>query len=482
MTCPITKNPGLVQGSLAVECVMLRNSVDLDELKNRQTFPKNNYFCYKWRIKDHFNRSIDRQQFHLNSLGANNDKSLMNDRIMQLYKSSFGTSRKDLIVDLAQEAMSFLEKRRSEKKRAEQTELMLSQATTSMVDFASNILLGFSTELNSLMGLSELFITAAEPESKKLGAGTDGGITHVVQSSFSTHTFRLAIEGRLEVINFYLVPADTMLTLNEIARHYEPLERWRSTIEANNAVTWHNDEGVLTKDVAEVICAELLRYLIAATQERLAPTEHKESADEFFFEMSAPAPWEVDIANRASADSLSGSVGATDSASRLSTSSVQINDSLGQTASPSDEVPEAIYPELDIPVKEEPAIVVVPEQFPETHPHYFQDENDGFPKVDASSYQYGFAGQSYDVGSKSMYDLPCVTQEMIAACSKNPDLMRPEPAQPAVSSVVAVKTTPSSAPAEAVADVPLPTADTKETSKKTKPSKAKARGKRRKGK
>jgi hypothetical protein len=366
---------------------MLRNSVDLDELKNRQTFPKNNYFCYKWRIKDHFNRSIDRQQFHLNSLGANNDKSLMNDRIMQLYKSSFGTSRKDLIVDLAQEAMSFLEKRRTEKKRAEQTELMLSQATTSMVDFASNILLGFSTELNSLMGLSELFITAAEPESKKLGAGTDGGITHVVQSSFSTHTFRLAIEGRLEVINFYLVPADTMLTLNEIARHYEPLERWRSTIESNNAVTWHNDEGVVTRDVAEVICAELLRYLIAATQERLAPAEQKESADEFFFEMSAPAPWEVEIASRSSVESSSGS--ASVSASSLSTSSASGSSAPVHTGGVSDQLQDAIYPELDVPVKEEPAIVVVPEQFPETHPHYFQDYSEGFPKAESATYQYG---------------------------------------------------------------------------------------------
>ncbi|HMX44985.1 MAG TPA: hypothetical protein PKC93_03500, partial [Candidatus Obscuribacter sp.] len=96
---------------------MLRNSVDLEELKNRRSFPKNNYFCYKWRIKDHFNRSIDRQIFHLRALGASNDVSLMNDRIMQLYKSSFGSSRKDLIVDLARDAMSFLDRRRSDQKR-----------------------------------------------------------------------------------------------------------------------------------------------------------------------------------------------------------------------------------------------------------------------------------------------------------------------------------------------------------------------------
>lgn len=139
---------------------MLRNSVDLEELKNRRSFPKNNYFCYKWRIKDHFNRSIDRQIFHLRALGASNDVSLVNDRIMQLYKSSFGSSRKDLIVDLARDAMSFLDRRRSDQKRQQAKELRLSTATIELVQYASNVLLGFSTELNSLMGLSELFITA----------------------------------------------------------------------------------------------------------------------------------------------------------------------------------------------------------------------------------------------------------------------------------------------------------------------------------
>lgn len=277
---------------------MLRNSVDLDELKNRQTYPKNNFFCYKWRIKDHFNRSIDRQMFHLKSLGASNDISLMNDRIMQLYKTSFGSSRKDLIVDLAQEAMSFLDKRRSQQKRVQAKEMVLSQATIELVQYAANVLLGYATELNSLMGLSELFITAAEPEARKLGMGTEGGITHVVQAGFSTSSFRLVLEGRLECINFYLVPADTLLTLNEIALNYEPLEKWRSHVAPTGDVYWTTSEEPIAEDMVEIICAALMRALIAATQDRLMPMESIETNEDALFELCAPAPWEADVARR----------------------------------------------------------------------------------------------------------------------------------------------------------------------------------------
>lgn len=280
---------------------MLRNSVDLEELKNRRSFPKNNYFCYKWRIKDHFNRSIDRQIFHLRAQGASNDVSLMNDRIMQLYKSSFGSSRKDLIVDLARDAMSFLDRRRSDQKRQQAKELQLSTATIELVQYASNVLLGFSTELNSLMGLSELFITASEPEAKKLGACGEG-ITHVVQAGFSTNSFRLVIEGRLQCINFYLVPADSLLTLNEIAMNYEPLEKWRSLIGEDGSVGWYAGGHAIAEDMVEVICSELLRVLLAATQERLMPELEAACVTEASFELSAPAPWELDQACRSQND------------------------------------------------------------------------------------------------------------------------------------------------------------------------------------
>lgn len=281
---------------------MLRNSVDIDELKNRQSFPKNNYFCYKWRIKDHFNRSIDRQKFHLNAMGAGNDVSLMNDRILQLYKSSFGSSRKDLVVGLAQEAMNFLDRRRSQQKRAQQNERALSDSTRQLVDYVFNILLAFSAELNSLMGLSELFITAAEPEGKKVSSSKES-LTHILQAGFSTNLYRLVIDGRLDGINFYIVPADTMLALQEITLNYNPIEKWHSKLYPNGDVYWFTGDTLMQDDMAEIICAELLRALIQATEERLMPPEQYVEQifgkhDNNLYELAAPAPWEVDLQRR----------------------------------------------------------------------------------------------------------------------------------------------------------------------------------------
>lgn len=273
---------------------MLRNSVDINELKNRQSFPKNNYFCYKWRIKDHFTRSIDRRQYELHTMGAGNDVSLMNDRILQLYKASFGISRKDLIVGLAQDAMNFLDRRRGQQKRAQQCERALAESTLSLVHHVFNVLLAFSAELNSLMGLSELFITAAEPEAKKVGSAKEA-LTHVVQAGFSTNLYRLVIDGRLDCINFYIVPADTLLALQDITLNFNPLEKWHSKLYPSGEVYWFAGDSLIQDDMVEIICSELLRALIQATEERLMPPEQYVEHETHLFELAAPAPWEVDM-------------------------------------------------------------------------------------------------------------------------------------------------------------------------------------------
>jgi hypothetical protein len=284
---------------------MHSNSGELENYKNRFSFPKNNFFCYKWRIKDHFSTSIDRQRFHLNVLGAGNDRSLMNDRIMGLYKSSFGSSRKDLVVNLANDAMAFLDRRRQQQKRVQESERALSQATAELAQHVFNILLAFSSELNSLMGLSEIFISANEPETRRLGSNKEGITTLLNQSSFSTCFYRLVVEGRLESLNFYLVPSDAVISMNEISLNYQPLERWQSKLQPNGSVHWYSGEHMLEGESVDVVCAELLRVLLESTQERLMPAEMME-VSRSIFELSAPAPWEVDATKR-TADSGAGS-------------------------------------------------------------------------------------------------------------------------------------------------------------------------------
>jgi len=273
---------------------MLRNQVDVNEVVNRQRFPKNNYFCYRWRILDNFNRSIDRQMFHLSVQGADNHRGLLADKILQLYKARYHGSRQDLIVDLAQDAMKFLDRRREKHHNLSKQEVMLSKATRELMDRTFNTLLAFSTELNSLLGLSELFIAASEPEVKKRSSNHETSIAISVQSHLSTSLFRLVIEGTQDKISFYMIPADNILALSEMAERYNPIEIWNARFDDQHRVFWVSNDGILTEEMHEVSCAELLRVLLGTTQEGLSPSDYRELEKSKSYDLLEVDPWQRD--------------------------------------------------------------------------------------------------------------------------------------------------------------------------------------------
>jgi hypothetical protein len=271
---------------------MLRNSPDYSEITNRQRFPKNNYFCYRWRILDHFSTSIDRQKFHLSVQGADNHRSLLADKVLQLYKARYHGNRQDLIVNLAQDAMKFLDRRRNEHQMLSKTEVLLSKATRDLMDRTFNTLLAFSTELNSLLGLSELFMTATEPEVKQRSNNHETSIAIYIQCHLSTSLFRLVIDGRQDTMSFYLIPADNILGLTELADRYEAIATWRAQFDNQNRVYWVADEGILTEDMLEVACADLLRVLLGTTQEGLSPSHRYSEEKNANYDLSELDPWQ----------------------------------------------------------------------------------------------------------------------------------------------------------------------------------------------
>ncbi|MBX9669024.1 MAG: hypothetical protein K2X93_15475, partial [Candidatus Obscuribacterales bacterium] len=206
----------------------MRNPMDANEVRNRQHFPKNNLFCYRWRVLDNFNKSNDRQAFHLSHQTADNHFSLMSDKFLQLYKSRLTSSRNDLIVDLAQDAIKFLNRRKHEHFELTKVEVMLSKAVQELMERVFNTLLSFSTELNSVLGLSELFIAATEPEIKKRSNSSEASIALYIQAHLSTSLFRLVMEGRHDHICFYLIPADNIMAIQDLARQYEPVAAWKA--------------------------------------------------------------------------------------------------------------------------------------------------------------------------------------------------------------------------------------------------------------
>lgn len=284
----MASSPGPAVGGFT----MLRNSPDFNEVINRQKFPKNNYFCYRWRILDHFSSSIERQKFHLTVQGADNHRSLLSDKVLQLYKARYHGNRQDLIVDLARDAKKFLDRRRNENSKLSKVEVILSKAMRDLMNRAFNTLLAFSTELNSLLGLSELFIAVTEPEVKKRSNKHETSIAVYVQAHLSTSLFRLVLDGRQDTMSFYIIPSDNILALGELAERYNPVRQWHAKFDEQGRVYWMSDSGILTEEMLEVACAELLRALLSTTQEALAPHGDEREERNANYDLLEKDPWE----------------------------------------------------------------------------------------------------------------------------------------------------------------------------------------------
>jgi len=270
----------------------MRDNFELHDETNRQKFPKNNFFAYRWRVLDNFSKSIDRQLFQMQVQGSGNNQTLLSERILQLHKAREAGSKKDLISNLAQDAMQFLDRRRQDNNVNSKAELLLSKATQSLMDRTFSTLLAFSTELNTLLGVSELFIIATEPEvTKRVTKGTTSHAT-CVQSHIATTLFRIVIEGKHDTISFYMIPADSILAHGaDMQARYQPLSTWTAQFAAQDQVYWVSANGVMTEGMLDTACAELIRILIDATQEAIAPHHAVVKREMNNFELEEVDPW-----------------------------------------------------------------------------------------------------------------------------------------------------------------------------------------------
>lgn len=274
--------------------IMLRHLISRQEVENRQNFPKNNYFCYRWRVKDHFNKSIERQMFHLAVHGADNHKSLMNHKVLQLHKSRFTGNRRDLVVNLAQDAISFLDMRRMEHSKSSKEQVLYSTAMIEMVDMCFNLLLSCATELNTILGLSELFVTATEPNFE-VKDKTKETVCSFTQCRFSTSLFSLVMEGRRERIKFYIVPADELIAIEEVGLQYESIASWKARFGKDGQVIWMCQGMELSDEILEVSAIQLLSQLIEKTKERLTPIEEQDKPNQEYA-LFEEDPWLKDVA------------------------------------------------------------------------------------------------------------------------------------------------------------------------------------------
>jgi hypothetical protein len=240
------------------------------DLRNEKLFPKNNYFCYRWRVQDNFSRTVEREMYHMHLSGGAYHTSLQNERILALYKMTYRRRKNDFISQLTRDAMVFIENRRSELSKAVQEESSYTKSMTTAADAIFNILLSCSIELNTVLGFSELFVAATEPEMETY---TVRGQTKIkaLHARFTTSVYSLIVHGQKNRIELFVVPVEDLIGNKNPGQGREPIGFCLGEI-ADDDVTWTCDGDELCEEVMENLCHKALRELIEATQTALART------------------------------------------------------------------------------------------------------------------------------------------------------------------------------------------------------------------
>ncbi len=248
-------------------------------------FPKNNRFCYRWRVVDNFNKSIERDMFEQHLNGGSYYKSLQNEHILALYKMTYTRRKNDFISQLTQDAMSFLTDRRTALSQAVREETFYTKSMASIVDHLFNVLLSCSIEMNTVLGFSELFIAATEPEVQTYTSNGESKIRSLY-CRFSTSIFSIVIYGHKNRVEMYVVPIEDLFGNKELAGGHEPIAlciatldgekvNWSShvvQIESSSPYDQRKEQVVapLTEETMEGLCHLVLRELIEKTQQVLA--------------------------------------------------------------------------------------------------------------------------------------------------------------------------------------------------------------------
>lgn len=280
----------------------MSNSRELPDVRERQKFPKNNFFNYRWRVLDNFSKQIDKHLFNLQAKISGTNNTVLSERIIQGYQASLSgsdssTKNNDLIGDLAQDAMQFVAQRNNENRVSAKSEVVISKATTSLINRTFKTLLALSTELNSVLGFSDLSVRATEPEVTKRAGKSESSHATCVQASIFTGLFRLLIEGKDSALSFYMIPTANLSAMIDASSIYKPFTVWRANFAEGDQVYWITPDGILTEEMLDRACAELIRWLIETTQEELAPgstnnASHAERAGSVSVsEFSQADPW-----------------------------------------------------------------------------------------------------------------------------------------------------------------------------------------------
>src|ERR1700678_1143561 len=79
--------------------------------QNSLKYPKNNYFCYRWRVVDEFNKQIDRDMHQMRVFGGDFHQSLINEKVLSTFKTAKLKTNTDFMQRIMADAGDFMENR-----------------------------------------------------------------------------------------------------------------------------------------------------------------------------------------------------------------------------------------------------------------------------------------------------------------------------------------------------------------------------------
>lgn len=230
---------------------------------------KQNLFCYRWRVIDSRSQTVDRSFDHLHILDCEYERSIVNEQILSSYKMRYRTSQSDMMSDLLENALEFLDGRRKEASRSMQEETVYTESMADRVNHIFNVMLSCSIEMNTVLGFSELYLAVTEPE-LVAGALNNQQKISALRARVSTSLYSIVVHGSKNQIKFYLMPIREMIGLENASAAYTPIATIHADI-IDKQVLWFESESQkeVSNDSLDELCINLIKQLIDSTKAAL---------------------------------------------------------------------------------------------------------------------------------------------------------------------------------------------------------------------
>ncbi len=230
---------------------------------------KQNLFCYRWRVIDSRSKTVDRSFDHLHILDCEYERSIVHEQILSSYKMRYRTSQSDMMSNLLESAIEFLDGRRKEASRSMHEETVYTESMAARMNHIFNVMLSCSIEMNTVLGFSELYLAVTEPELVAGGLNIRQKIS-ALRARVSTSLYSIVVHGSKNQIKFFLMPIREMMGLENASAAYTPI----ATIQAelvDDQVVWFESESRddVCDDSLDELCINLIKQLIESTKSAL---------------------------------------------------------------------------------------------------------------------------------------------------------------------------------------------------------------------